>query len=78
MALDLSRMQTDVSNQSTVTASVVTLLQQLKAAVDAIQTNDPAVQQQLDALAQAIEDNSTTLSNAVVANTPAAPGAASR
>ena len=68
MALDLSKIQADVTAQQGTVNSAVTLLQQLVAAINAISTSDPQTQAQLDSLAASIEANTTALANAVAAN----------
>lgn len=72
MAADLSAIQTAVSNEGTVAASVVTLLQQLSAQVAALAAAaaDPAA---IQSLADQINAQATSLAAAVTANTPAAP-----
>ena len=69
MANTLASIQSDVTAEDSVVDSVITLLQGLSAAVAALQPN----QQAIDALAADIEAKTATLSNAVVANTPASP-----
>lgn len=65
--------QNAVTSETTVVGSVVTLLNQLSAQLQAaIAQNDPAA---LQALVTSINANATTLANAVTANTPAAPPA---
>ena len=70
----LKDIQDDVASETTVIASVITLLdglsQQLK---DALAANDPAA---IQAVVDAIDANKKTLADAVTANTPAAPPAA--
>lgn len=61
----------DVTAQTTVVGSAVTLLQGLKAALDAAGT-DPA---KLQAIKDGLDANTKTLADAVAANTPAAPPA---
>lgn len=63
---DLSQLQSDVAAQNTVVQSVVTLLQGLKAKLDAAGT-DPVA---LKALSDQLEANTKALSDAVTANTP--------
>lgn len=68
MANELKQLQADVADQTTVVASTVTLLQGIKAALDAaIASNDPAA---LAALSTSLEANTKALSDAVTANTP--------
>jgi len=73
MAL-IDDLQATVAQQTTVIGSVVTLVQGLKAALDAAGT-DPV---KLQAIKDALDANDTTLANLVVQNTPAsgnpAPG----
>ena len=74
MALDLTKLTSDVASLKTAEASAITLLQGLKAAVDAIPpSTDPATQKALDDLSTQIESGTADLAAAVVANTPAAP-----
>jgi hypothetical protein len=85
MALNLDRITAAVAAQSTVDASITTLLTNVVAALkdvsaklaDALAQNDPAaqaaVQAQLDGLAAQIESQNSTLVDAVNANTPAQP-----
>jgi peptidoglycan hydrolase CwlO-like protein len=71
MSTALSDLQAAVAAQTTVDASVVTLLQGLSAQLTAALAagDDTAV----EAAAQAIAANTATLAAAVTANTPAAP-----
>lgn len=65
--------QTAVAAQTTVDTSVVTLLQNITAQLQAAQASgDPAA---LDAVVASIQANTQVLSNAVTANTPVAPAA---
>ena len=74
MSTSLSDLQAAVAAQTTVDASVVTLLQGLSAQLTAaLAAGDDAA---VEAAAQAIASNTATLAAAVVANTPAAPGGA--
>jgi cell division protein FtsB len=66
---DLSKLEADVEQVKTVEASAITLLQGLKAQLDAAGT-DPV---KLKALSDQLEASSSDLAAAVVANTPAAP-----
>lgn len=70
---DFARLEADVTAQSTVIASVQTLLANLTAAIVDLKTQvtDPAAQAKIDALANAVEASSKSLTEAVVANTPA-------
>jgi ABC-type Zn2+ transport system substrate-binding protein/surface adhesin len=83
MALNFDRIAAAVAAQSTVDASITTLLTNVVAALkdvsaklaDALAQNDPAaqaaVQAQLDGLATQIESQNSTLVEAVNANTQA-------
>lgn len=65
--------QAAVAAQTTVDTSVVTLLQNITAQLQAAQASgDPAA---LDAVVASIQTNTQVLSNAVTANTPVAPAA---
>jgi hypothetical protein len=64
---DLSTLEADVASNGDAVASAVTLLNGLKAALDAAGT-DPI---KLDALRASLEANTSSLAAAVVANTPA-------
>lgn len=68
MANDLSAIQAAVTNETTVEASAITLLQNLSAQLTSLK-NDPAA---IQALADSINANATSLAAAVTANTPAA------
>ena len=72
---DISKLQADVTAQSTVIDSVVTLLEGLTHAIDDLKlhTEDPAAQAAIDALATQVEAQTAALSAAVTANTPATP-----
>lgn len=75
MAATLDQVVSDVAAQTTVINSAITLLQQIKAALDAaIATGDLA---KVQAVATQIEANTAALAAAVAANTPAAPPAGS-
>lgn len=67
---DLSRLQTDVANNTSVTQSAVTLIQGLADAIRAAGTDQAA----LDSLANDLEASSSALAAAVSANTPASGG----
>ena len=67
----IADIETEVTNETTVDQSVLTLVQGLVAQVEA-NKNDPA---KLDALLAKMKANSQSLADAVVANTPAAPSA---
>ena len=66
---DLSALEAEVTREHDVVASAVTLLQGLKAALDAAGT-DPV---KLEALRASLASDTDALAAAVVANTPAAP-----
>ena len=73
MTVNIDQLTAEVANNSTVTGSVVTLLQQLAAQISAIPpSSDPVTQAALDALVGTLAGNDTTIANAVVANTPVA------
>ena len=71
---DLSRLESDVEAQTSVVASVQTLLSGLAAQIADLKNSvtDPTAQAAIDALADKIEANSKALGDAVEANTPAA------
>ena len=78
MAIDLSKLQAEVTANTTVEQSVVALLGQLSAIIAAIPpSNDPVTQAALDQLTSTLSANDTALSAAVTANTPAAPASGS-
>lgn len=66
MALDLTRVQSAVERDNTVTQSAITLLNSLAQMVRDT-AGDPAA---VNALADQIDANSTSLADAVSANTP--------
>lgn len=71
--MTISELRAKVAEQTSVINSAVELLRGLKAKLDeAIATGDPAA---LQALSDEIGANTTTLSTAVVENTPAPPPA---
>lgn len=71
MAKTLADLQADVIAEATVNQSAITLLQGLKAQLDAaIASGDPA---QIQAISDSLEANTAALAAAVTANTPAAP-----
>jgi hypothetical protein len=84
MALDFTKLIADVTTQTTVVQSVVTLLVTLSADLkkaladlaEAVAANDPraqaAAQAQIDSLATQLETNTQILADAVPVNTPAA------
>ena len=70
MSAELDALKAAVARDTDVENSAITLLQGLKAALDAaIAANDPAA---LTALSASLGANSDALAAAVVANTPAA------
>jgi hypothetical protein len=69
MALDLSRIESEVAENTDATQSAVSLLDTLAEEIRN-NTNDPAA---LNALADALSGNSDRLAAAVTRNTPAAP-----
>ncbi len=74
MAIDLTTLTTEVTNNSTVTASVVALLDNLTTIIKNIPpSNDTTTQAALDLLTKTITDNDAAIAAAVTANTPAAP-----
>ena len=73
MAVNIDALTAEVANNSTVTGSVVTLLQKLAAEIAAIPpSTDPTTQAALDALTATLTSNDATIAAAVTANTPAA------
>jgi hypothetical protein len=77
LAIDLTTLTAEVTNNTSVTNSVVTLLGNLTALIKAIPpSTDPVTQAALDALTATLTSNDTTIAGAVVANTPAAPASA--
>jgi hypothetical protein len=73
LAVDLAALTTEVTNNTSVTASVVTLLGNLTAMLKAIPpSTDPVTQAALDAMVTTLAGNDTAVAAAVVANTPAA------
>ena len=73
MAIDVTAMTAEVANNTSVTNSVVTLLQNLSALIAAIPAStDPVTQAALDQLTATLAGNDSTIAAAVVANTPAA------
>ena len=70
MAVDLTNLTAAVAAETTVTASAITLLQQLAAQIAALAkqpTVDPAA---LQAFADTLNANATSLAAAITANTP--------
>ncbi len=77
MAIDLTAITTEVAKNTTVAGSVVALLQQLTAMIQAIPpSSDPVTQAALDALVASLSTNDQAVAAAVVANTPATPAPA--
>lgn len=75
MALDLTKLQAEITNNTTVTGSVVTLVQKLAAEIAAIPpSTDPTTQAALDALTATLTANDGTIAAAVTANTSTATG----
>lgn len=74
MAIDLTKITAEVAANTTVTGSVVALVQNLAAIIKAIPpSTDPQTQAALDALTATLNSNDTTIASAVTANTPSAP-----
>ncbi len=74
MAIDLTAVTAEVANNTSVTNSVVQLLNNLTAIIKAIPpSNDPVTQAALDQLTATLTTNDKAAADAVVANTPAAP-----
>jgi len=74
MAIDLTTVTAEVAKNTDVTASVVTLLNNLTAIIKAIPaSSDPTTQAALDKLTATLASNDTAIAGAVTANTPAAP-----
>lgn len=73
MSASLDQLTQDVTNQTTVTQSAITLLGNLKTSLDAaIAANANGDDSQLTALSQQLEAQQTALTAAITANTPAA------
>jgi len=72
MAVDISALTAEVTNNTTVTGSVETLITSLAAQITALASSstDPATQTALNALVATLQQNDTGLAAAVVANTP--------
>ena len=74
MAVNLSSITAEVANNTSVTQSVVTLIQNLAAQIAAIPpSNDPTTQAALDQLTATLTANDSAIAAAVTANTPATP-----
>jgi chromosome segregation ATPase len=71
MAADLTQLEAQVKANTDAEASAVTLLTQLSDMLKSAQ-NDPA---KVQAIADSLKSSATALAAAIVANTPAAPGA---
>ena len=79
MAVDLTAITAEVANNSSVTGSVLTLVQNLVAQIAAIPpSTDPVTQAALDALTATLSGNDGSIAAAVEANTPAAPASMKR
>jgi hypothetical protein len=73
MAVDFTAINAEVARQTTVDASIETLLAQVAAALAAIpKSSDPVTQAALDAVVAGIKSNNDAIVASVVANTPAA------
>lgn len=76
MAVDITKIQAEIANNTTVTASVVALVQSLAAQIKAIPpSSDPTTQAALDTLTQTLTANDATLAAAVTSNTSTPAGA---
>ena len=74
--VSITQLTADVASETTLEGSIETLCSNLFAQVQSILSGTnipPAVQAQLDALDATITGNIGTLTNSIVANTPAAP-----
>jgi|SRR5579871_4556106 len=71
MALDLSKLQAAVAQETSVDQSVVTLLKTLADELAVANSNNDQVA--IDGIVQTMNQNATTLANAITQNTPAAP-----
>jgi len=72
---DLSKLQNDVTAQTSVVQGVSTLLSQLSKEISDLKNQgsaDPTLQAAIDDLASKVEANSQALADAVTANTPSA------
>jgi hypothetical protein len=79
MAIDLTGLTAEVARNTTVTASVGALLDQLTALIKAIPpSTDPVTQAALTDLVNTLTANDAVLTAAVTANTPAAPASGSK
>lgn len=73
--VDLTSLTAEVTNNTNVTQSVITLVNNLAAQIAALETTDPNTQKQIDALVATLNQNDTAIGNAVAANTVAGPPA---
>lgn len=76
MAVDLTTITAEVTNNTTVTASVIQLLNNLTTIIkNTPPSTDPVTQAALDQLTSTLNQNDTAIANAVAANTIAGPPA---
>jgi hypothetical protein len=74
MAIDLTALTAEVTNNTNVTASVLALVKNLAAQIAAIPpSTDPTTQAALNTLVSTLSSNDAAIAAAVTANTPAAP-----
>lgn len=75
MATTLDQLLQEVQDSSTVEDSIISLLTNIKTQLDAALSAEltPAAQAKVDAIFAALEANQAKLSDAMLANTPAAP-----
>ena len=72
MAVDLTSLTQQVTNNTSVSQSVVQLLQNLTTIINNIPpSNDPKTQAELDKLTDVLTQNDNAIAAAIVANTPA-------
>lgn len=77
MAIDLTSITAEVTNNANVTASVIALLNNLTSIIKNIPpSTDQTTQAALDQLTATLSQNDTAVANAVVANTIAGPPSA--
>ena len=78
MAVDLTTLTAEVTNNTSVTNSVIQLVQNLATQLAAIASGsgDAATQTALNALVATLQTNDSSIATAVTANTPAAAGSA--
>ena len=75
MAVDLTSLTAEVANNTTVTGSIVQVVNNLVAALAAIPpSNDPTTQAALDALRTTLATNDSAIAAAVVTGTPVPAG----